>query len=241
MVGMSSARLRDVNIDVWPGEIVGITGLVGCGKSELGRVIAGVQRLTAGTISVCGDPPTQFDSPHAAFAVGVAYIPADRRRFGGILSMDARENLTLNTVGTFFRKGWLRKGEELETVAAEMASVGFVPKNPRQAFGAFSGGNQQKLVFARALRMNSRVAGLDEPTHGVDVSTIPELYRLVKEMAQRGAGVVVITSDLDELVTLCNRVIVLLDGRCVEELREGEITVENIGLVVGRGHGRGGL
>jgi len=234
-----SPRLKDVSLDVWPGEIVGITGLVGCGKSELGRVIVGAQRLTSGTVSVCGDPPTEFDSPHAAVAAGIAYVPADRRRFGGVLSMDARENVTLNTVGSFFKRGWLRKGEELEAVARDMVNVGAVPQDPRQAFGVFSGGNQQKLVFARALRMRPRLAVLDEPTHGVDVSTIPELYRLVREMAKGGPGVVLITSDLEELVALCDRVVVLLDGEIVEELRGGEITVENIGLVVGRGHGGG--
>lgn len=235
--GISASRLKDVNVDVWPGEIVGVTGLIGCGKSEMGRVVAGAQVPHSGTLSVFGVPMTRY-SPDVALAAGVAYVPSDRRRFGGVLPMDARENVTLTTVNSFFRGGWLHKRRELESVAQQMVEVGAVPSNPRQIFETFSGGNQQKLVFARALRRSPRVVVLDEPTHGVDVSTIPELYRMVREMAQRGCGVLLITSDLDELVALSDRVIVLSDGRCTDELSGNDISVERIGLVVSRGHSK---
>jgi ABC-type sugar transport system ATPase subunit len=236
--GIFASRLKDVNVDIWPGEIVGVTGLIGCGKSEMGRVITGVQTPNSGTLSVFGALMTHH-SPHAALGAGVAYVPADRRRFGGILTMDARENVTLTTVNSFFARGWLRKGRELKSVAEQMVEVGAVPSDPRRIFETFSGGNQQKLVFARAQRSSPRVVVLDEPTHGVDVSTIPELYRMVREMAHRGCGVLLITSDLDELVALSDRVIVLSDGRCTDELSGDDVSVERIGLVVSRGHVQG--
>jgi len=235
LTGLCSFHLKDVNLDVWPGEIVGVTGLVGCGKSELGRVIAGAQSPISGTISIFGGPPTRFVSPHAALAAGVAYVPPDRRRFGGVLTMDARENVTLSTVGSFFQKGWLRKHQELDSVARQMVEVGAVPRNPRHVFGVFSGGNQQKLVFARAQRIVPRVVVLDEPTHGVDVATIPELFHLIREMTERGCGVVLITSDLDELVALSDRVIVLGDGQCTEELIGKDVTAAEVDLAIARG------
>jgi ribose transport system ATP-binding protein len=236
LAGLCGPRLKDVNLEVWPGEIVGVTGLVGCGKSELGRMIAGAQAPTSGTISVSGNPAIRFASPHAALAARVAYVPPDRRRFGGVLTMDARENVTLSTLSSFFKRGWLRKHRELDSVAAQMVEVGAIPRNPRQMFGTFSGGNQQKLVFARALRTTPRVVVLDEPTHGVDVATIPELFRFVRQMAEQGCGVVLITADLDELVALSDRVIVLRDGECAEELRGKDVTKEKVGLSIVRSH-----
>lgn len=237
--GVSAKRLKSIDFDVWPGEVVGVTGLVGCGKSELGRVIVGAQRGTAGVISVHGTEHPPFKTPRHALASGVAYVPPDRRRSGGVLSMDARENVTLSTVGTFFDKGWLRKSRELKSVTQQMNEVGAVPARPRQAFAAFSGGNQQKLVFARILRLSPRVAVLDDPTQGVDAETIPELYRFIRAMAGRGCGVVVITADIDELVEVCDRVVVLEGGALVEELRDDRISVENVGVAVARGRREG--
>ncbi len=239
LVGINSARLTDVNIEVWPGEVLGVTGLVGCGKSELGRVIAGAQATTSGTISIHGGAPCRFSTPGQALASGVAYVPPDRRRFGGVLTMDARENVTLGTVASFFHNGRLRKRRELRSVATQMVEVGVVPRNPRQKFAAFSGGNQQKLVFARVLRERPRVVVLDDPTQGVDAETIPELYRFVRELADGGCGVVVITSDLDELVDVSDRVIVMQDGQQDVELRGDEVTMDKVGLAVAHGRQAG--
>jgi ribose transport system ATP-binding protein len=237
--GITSNRLKDVTLDVWPGEIVGITGLVGCGKSELGRVMAGSQMPTAGTISIHGGEATVFKAPRDALDAGVAYVPPDRRRFGGVLPMDARENITLSTTGVFFTKGRLRKGTELKSVAKQMGEVGAVPVNPRQAFASFSGGNQQKLVLARVLRLAPRIVILDDPTQGVDVETIPELYRFIREMSERGCGIVMITADIDELVDVSHRVVVLQDGEQTEELRGDDVTMEKVGLAIAHGRREG--
>lgn len=237
--GVSANRLKHVDLDVAPGEVVGVTGLVGCGKSELGRVIAGAQRAASGVISVHGSEHLPFRTPRQALEVGIAYVPPDRRRSGGVLSMDARENVTLSTVGSFFDKGWLRKSRELKSVASQMGEVGAVPARPRQAFAAFSGGNQQKLVFARVLRLAPRVVVLDDPTQGVDVETIPELYRFIRSMAAEGCGVVVITADVDELVEVSDRVVVLEDGALVDELTDERINSESIGVAVARGRREG--
>lgn len=232
---ISSAHLRDITLDVWPGEIVGVTGLVGCGKSELGRIIAGCQKAMTGTISVGGGAPARFSGPHEAIHAGIAYVPPDRRRSGGIVSMDARENVTLSTLGDFFQTGWLRKRMELQAVLSEMAAVAAVPRNPKLKFGAFSGGNQQKLVFARVMRMAPRLVVLDDPTQGVDVGTVPDLYRFIRTMAADGCGVILVTADFDELVALSERVIVLLSGCKATELRGGDVTLEKVGMAVARG------
>jgi ribose transport system ATP-binding protein len=241
LAGVNGVRLKNIDMEVWPGEVVGVTGLVGCGKSELGRVMTGSQSPKSGTISVHGSEPTQFATPRQALDLGVAYVPPDRRRSGGVLTMDARENVTLSTVASFYDRGRLRKGRELKSVAQQMAEIGVVPGNPRQAFAAFSGGNQQKLVLARVLRLAPRVVVLDDPTQGVDVETIPELYRFIREMADQGCAVVVITADIDELVDLCDRVIVLQDGEETQRLAGQEVTVEKVGLAVAHGRREGVL
>jgi ribose transport system ATP-binding protein len=232
-------RLKDVTLDFWPGEVVGITGLVGCGKSELGRILTGSQVPTAGTISVDGGKPRVIATPRAALDLGIAYVPPDRRRSGGVLTMDARENVTLSTVDSFFTGGRLRKRRELASVFDQMNEVGAVPANPRQLFASFSGGNQQKLVLARVLRLAPRVVVLDDPTQGVDAETIPELYRFIRQLAEQGCAVVIITADIDELVALCDRVVVLQDGARVKELAGSEVTVERVGLAVSHGRREG--
>jgi ribose transport system ATP-binding protein len=233
--GISAGRIIDVSMDVWPGEVVGVTGLVGCGKSELGRVLAGSQPATSGTVSVSGGRPKPISSPRTALDLGIAYVPPDRRRSGGVLTMDARENVTLSTVDAFFRGGRLRKRAELRSVTEQMHVVGAVPANPKQTFASFSGGNQQKLVLARVLRLSPRVVVLDDPTQGVDVETIPELYRFIRQMAEQGCAVVVITADVDELVDLCDRVVVLQNGAIVDELGADDVTVKKVGLAISRG------
>lgn len=233
---IAGVRLADISLDVREGEILGITGLVGCGKSELGRVMAGVQQPASGSLSIAGGAPTVFKSPGQALAHRVAYVPADRRRFGGILTMQARENVTLSTIDAFFSRGRLRKRQELESVREQMSDIGAVPNKPTQPFAAFSGGNQQKLVLARVLRLKPKVVILDDPTQGVDVETIPQIYRFIRELADSGCGVVMITADVDELVDVTDRVVVLQDGRQVDELAGADVTTEKVGLAMAQGN-----
>ncbi|MTD15128.1 ATP-binding cassette domain-containing protein [Nakamurella sp. YIM 132087] len=232
---ISGKRVKELDLAVHVGEVVGVTGLVGCGKSELGRIIAGAQKSTAGTIAVRSSTPQSWRSPDHAMTHGVAYVPPDRRRSGGVLTMQARENVTLSTVDTFFTKGRIDKKAETKSVAAQMVEVGAVPARPQQPFAAFSGGNQQKLVFARVLRLAPKVVVLDDPTQGVDAETIPELYRFIRSMAAQGCAVVVITADIDELVEVCDRVVVLEDGRLVDDIEGNDVTIERIGSAVARG------
>jgi ribose transport system ATP-binding protein len=229
---LTGTRVAGITLDVWPGEIVGVTGLVECGKSELGRILAGAQQPLSGSVSVRGGPPTTFKSPRQALDSGVAYVPPDRRRSGGVLTMSACENVTLSSLNSFCRRGLLRKGTELRAVAAEISQFRVVPGNPKQMFYAFSGGNQQKLVFARVVRLMPSVIILDDPTQGVDVGTIPELYGVVRRLAAEGTGIVLITSDVDELVALAKRIVVLHDGRIDQELRGEEVTAEYVGFAI---------
>lgn len=227
-----SKRLVDVTIEVRQGEVLGATGLVGCGKSELARVVAGAQQMYSGMIQVGLGAPTTFSDPSEAVAAGIAFVPPDRRRSGGILSMDARENVTLNTLKEFFLGGRLRKRREMDTVRNEIARIGVLPANPRLLFSSFSGGNQQKLVLARVMRMKPRVVVLDEPTQGVDASTIPELYRFVRELAASGCGVLLVSSDLEEIVALADRALILTDGRVTGEVFGRHMTVEELALAI---------
>ena len=235
---IAGVRLADISLDVRQGEILGVTGLVGCGKSELGRIMAGIQQPTSGALTIGDGPPVVFKTPGQALANGVAYVPPDRRRYGGILTMQARENVTLSTIDTFFSRGWLRKRRELDSVREQMSDIGAVPRNPTQIFAAFSGGNQQKLVLARVLRLKPAVVILDDPTQGVDVETIPQIYHFLRELADTGCAVVVITADADELVDVTDRVVVLQDGRLIEELADSDVTLEKVGVAMS--HGRRG-
>jgi ribose transport system ATP-binding protein len=229
---LSGRRLVDFTVRVAPGEIVGVTGLLGSGKSELARILAGAQVPAAGRISIDGAAVT-LRTPRDAIRAGIGYVPPDRRTQGGVHGMTATENLTLPDTRSFLRPFTRLLDDRAERAATLdwMTRAGVRPRAPRQQFETFSGGNQQKLVYGRWIRLAPRILVLDEPTRGVDVSAVADLYDIIRGQASEGAAVVLMSSEWEELPEICHRVIVLDRGRTVAELAGPELTVDNIAAV----------
>jgi ribose transport system ATP-binding protein len=229
-------RVRGVDLKVGAGEILGLAGLMGAGRSELARLIAGIDPRSAGRIRLDGDE-VSLDSPRAAFAAGVAYLPEDRKSQGLFLQRSAGENMTMTLAGPSSRVGVLRLALLRDYGQRAVTAFGIRLTGLEQEARLLSGGNQQKLLFARALALEPRVLLLDEPTRGVDVGAKQEIYRKIAEIAATGVAVVVISSELPELLLLCARIAVLHEGRLagVLDRAKDDVTQETL-MALATGH-----
>lgn len=219
--------VTDVNLQVYKGEVVGLTGLVGSGKDEIGRLCFGLARLTSGRICINGQDLGPA-SPAKRLRQGVVYYPADRKHDGLIASRPARENVSLSALGRWSKAGFLnRRQERLETEAV-LQRLSLRPSNPEALPPTFSGGNQQKIVLGRGFTQPYDIHVFDEPTAGVDVGARADIYEAIKELAESGAAVLLISSDLPEVVNLVHRAYVVAEGRIAGEFAGPELTEENI-------------
>ncbi|WP_423184486.1 sugar ABC transporter ATP-binding protein [Arthrobacter sp. NyZ413] len=228
--GISGQRLQGVDFEVRSGEIVGVAGLVGCGRSELIRILAGAQKATSGHMELAGSSYTP-DSPAGAIAAGVTCVPQERRREGAVLPMTVEENITLGRLKAYSRNGSLDRRKEREGVLRLIAQFSVKPADPVKMIGLLSGGNQQKVVVARAAGFGGRVLLLDEPTQGVDALAKQEIANIVRELAAQGLAVVLASTDFEEFVGLCDRVLVLDRGRLVAEAAGDDISEEYLALL----------
>ncbi|MGE0066754.1 MAG: sugar ABC transporter ATP-binding protein [Solirubrobacterales bacterium] len=225
--GLRGPRLEGLDFDVRSGEIVGIAGLVGCGRSELTRILAGAQRADAGECTLGGEP-FEPKTPAEAIAHGVAYVPQDRRGAGCITAMSLQENLSLGTLGRFYKRGWLSLREERRATTSSIQSFNIKPPDPRRLVAYFSGGNQQKAVVARAVNRAPQLLVLDEPMQGIDIGAKREVAQIVRDLADEGVAVVVGSTDAADLVGLCDRVLVLNRGSLAATASGAEITEERL-------------
>ncbi len=231
--GLAGSRLRGVDISVAAGEIVGIAGLVGCGRSELVRLLGGSQQPTAGSMTLSGKPYAP-KSPADALDRGVASAPQDRRREGIVLQMTVSENMTLGRLGKLARAGRIERKRETSTVESLIESFRVKTPSSSQTIALLSGGNQQKVVLGRAAGFDADLLLLDEPTQGVDANAKSEIASLIREQAARSVGVIVASTDFEDFVGLAHRVIVLDRGRVVGSASGEDITVENLSLICAR-------
>jgi ribose transport system ATP-binding protein len=213
--------VADVSFEVRAGEVVGLGGLVGAGRTEVLRLVLGVDRPDAGTVSVDGDvlPPGR---PAAAIRAGVGLAPEERKSQGLWQDWDLVRNVSVADLRRFRRHGLLDRRAERRAVADRLADLRTVPADPDRMVTELSGGNQQKVVLARWLLRQCRVLLLDEPTRGIDVSAKAEIYRAVRSLADAGIAVVLVSSELAELAGLCDRVVVMADGRVTATLPAAE-------------------
>ncbi|MGW9405341.1 sugar ABC transporter ATP-binding protein [Arthrobacter sp. NPDC055585] len=227
--GLTGPRLAGVDLDLRAGEVLGVTGLIGCGRSELVRIIAGAQQPVSGTMTLAGKPFTP-NSAASAIASGVACVPQNRRRDGVVLDLGVGENLTLGRLSRHRRGPVLDRTSE--GTAAEDLSRRFLVKASSLAapVRSLSGGNQQKVVVARAASGSPLVLLLDEPSQGVDALARQEISRLLKELADAGVAILVASTDYDDFVGLADRVVVLDRGHISAELSGTEITEDAIAL-----------
>jgi len=204
--GLSGHGFHDVRLTVAPGEIVGIAGIAGNGQAEFLRALAGLEPAT-GEARLEGASLARAN-PIAARRAGVAYLSADRHGEGLLMSLSVRENAALSSLRTFARAAVVRRRAEVEAVRRESDDLAIRTPSLETGVSALSGGNQQKVVFARALLSRPRLVLADEPTQGVDAGARIEIYRILREIAGRGVPVLIVSSDWLELEGLCDRVIV---------------------------------
>ncbi|WP_180898876.1 sugar ABC transporter ATP-binding protein [Martelella soudanensis] len=206
-----SGRFTDVSFSVRRGEIFGIAGLVGAGRTELVRAIAGADPIASGTITLNGEDITPA-SPAQAIANGIVLVPEDRKLQGVILDHTIAENIAYSNFETVSRGGWLSKGRVRAFADDNIAKFGVKGKGHQKA-GEMSGGNQQKVVIAKWLARNPRVVLLDEPTRGIDVGARSSIYEIIHGLAENGVAVIVVSSDLEEVLGVSNRILVMAAGR----------------------------
>lgn len=218
---LSRSPLAEVSLAVAPGEIVGLAGLAGSGRSTVLRAIFGDTPLTGGSMTLDGAPHAP-STPTDAVRSGIAFVPEDRHRDAAFLDLAVRENASAAVIGRYWRKLVMNLRLERDETQRLVAEHSVRTDGIEIPIGRLSGGNQQKVILARWLRRKPRLLLLDEPTQGVDVMSRRDIYQSLRNSAAQGCGVLVASSDLDELAELCDRILVLVDGRIVDELNPAE-------------------
>jgi ribose transport system ATP-binding protein len=221
-------RVRRGSFTLHAGEVLGLAGLVGAGRTELARLIYGAEPRTAGTVKLLGKP-VNFHTPGEAIDAGVVYLTEDRKAQGLFLDMSVGSNINLGVIGRDAKKlGWLDRARARSRSLAAIKALNIRVPGPQIPVGALSGGNQQKVLLSRLLETEPKVLILDEPTRGVDIGAKSEIYRIIDDLAQRGAAVLVISSDLPEVVGIADRVVVMREGVTTGEVAGHDITEQSI-------------
>ena len=223
-------RLHDVSLELREGEVLGLAGLVGSGRTEVANALFGTQPYTSGEIRIEGKA-VRIGAPTEAIRHGVALVPEERRTQGLVLTMNVRENATLANLRRFKTAPWfplLSRKRETKSTREMIQSLSIQTSGLGQLIEYLSGGNQQKVVLGKWLIGKSKVMIFDEPTRGIDVGSKFEIYKIVKTLAGQGVGVLYISSELEELVGICDRIIVLRHGQSIKELMSDETTVHDV-------------
>ncbi len=222
----------DVNLEIRAGEILGLAGLTGAGRTELARVLFGITPADSGEIRINGQQ-VRISSPRDAVAYGLAYVPEDRRRHGLILDMPIAHNITLAILGRLFPGAWLRFGAERQLALGFIHDLDVRASGPDAPGGSLSGGNQQKVSLARWLATKPKVLILDEPTQGVDVGAKGEIHRIIRALARDGLAVLMISSDLPEILGMSDRIAVMQGGTITATLPGKSTANEVMAAAVG--------
>ncbi len=218
---------RDVSFALRRGEILGMAGLVGAGRTEVARVLFGIDRADFGSVHLDGTP-VAFSSPSEAMSGGIAYVPEDRHQDGLVLDFSIAENVSLPILRRLFPRLFVR--ESVERTLADRYATQFSVRTTGvgQEVKALSGGNQQKVVIAKWLATDPRVLILDEPTRGIDIGAKVEVHRLVAELAAGGLAIILISSDLPEVLAMSDRILVMHEGRIAAEIGRDEASEERV-------------
>jgi len=233
--GLRGGPVRDVSFDLAPGEVLGIGGLVGSGRTTLLELLFGARHRDGGDVHVDGRAAA-LGSPRDGMRAGLAYVPEDRARDSAFLDLGIPENMSAADPARYWRGARFRHRREREDARADVKALAIRAPSLGAPLLQLSGGNQQKVVLNRWLRRRTRVLLLDEPTQGVDVGTKAAIYEQIAERARRGAAVLLASTDHDELASICDRVIVLCDGRAAAELHGTALTAHALTEQVLSGH-----
>ena len=226
-LSQKSTGLEDINFSLRKGEILGFSGLVGAGRSELMRCIVGIEKYDSGEIRLFGEPAGPMDTAQAQ-KKGLVMVPEDRKQQGLILLNSVGFNLTINVLESFIGLGVVNKCAENEIIERHIRALNIKTPSARQKVGNLSGGNQQKVLMGKWLATNPKILILDEPTRGVDVGAKAEIYMIIDRLAKEGISVIMVSSELNEIINMCDRVLVMSDGRITGELDRSEFTQELI-------------
>ncbi len=226
-LSQKSTGLEDINFSLRKGEILGFSGLVGAGRSELMRCIVGIEKYESGEIRLFGEPAGPMDTAQAQ-KKGLVMVPEDRKQQGLILLNSVGFNLTINVLESFIGLGFVNKCAENENIERHIRALNIKTPSARQKVGNLSGGNQQKVLMGKWLATNPKILILDEPTRGVDVGAKAEIYMIIDRLAKEGISVIMVSSELNEIINMCDRVLVMSDGRITGELDRSEFTQELI-------------
>ncbi len=224
---ITSGIVRDVSLSVYHGEILGFAGLVGAGRSEIARLIFGADPLEQGHLWYEGNE-IRPRSPRDAIDLGIGLLTEDRNQFGLIMQMSVRENISLANLREVVGGMFIRRSKENRVAAEFVQELKIKTPSAEQSVENLSGGNRQKVVLARWLFTKSKLLIFDEPTAGIDVGVKYEIYNLINRLAQEGIGVIVISSDLPELLGICDRIAVLCEGKLAGVLKGREATQEKV-------------
>jgi len=219
--------LHDINLTAYKGEVLGIAGLVGAGRTELARAIFGADPIDSGTMELFGKP-VRIRSPQAAIRLGIGLVTEDRKAQGLVLGMVVRENITLANLPALSVFNFIQAGREREVARKFVNDLAVRTPTIEQTVQNLSGGNQQKVVLAKWLFTDSRVLIFDEPTRGIDVGAKTEIYQLMNALAARGVAILMISSELPEVLGMSDRIVVMHEGRIAGELSRAEATQEKI-------------
>jgi ribose transport system ATP-binding protein len=224
---LSSRRLKDISFSAHAGEILGIAGLVGSGRSTLARTLFGDAPSTSGEILMCGEV-VKIDTPAVAISHGLALVPEDRKGQGLVLPMNVRENITLASLDAVSEAGQLRIAKERRVALRFVDMLKISTPHIEQKTLNLSGGNQQKVVLAKWLYTDAKVLIIDEPTRGIDVGAKVEIYSFLQRLVEQGKCVIMISSELPELIGMSDRILVMREGRLSGELQRPEFSEERI-------------
>jgi ribose transport system ATP-binding protein len=235
VVGLQSGDM-DVSFHIDHGEIVGLYGVVGCGREQVGRALVGLHPIRGGAMRFA-DAPFCPASPADALASRVGFLSSDRKLEGILPNRSIRENLMLSNLRAVARYGCIERRTEREAAAALLAKLAVKHASAEDFITTLSGGNQQKVLFGRALSAEPRLLVLEDPTAGIDIGAKHDLYRIIRSHAERGMAFLWMSSDLTETLTLCDRVYAMYDGRIVSEIAAPSMADEDhlLAAVLGRG------
>jgi len=226
--GLSGKGFNNISFDLYEGEVLGFYGLVGSGRSELGRALFGADPVTAGSISICGQR-VSLESPKKAMAHGIAMVPEDRKGQSLFMNLSVIFNLTISHLPQLSRlKSFIRSNSERNTIDEYIRLLNIKLDKIGQPINSLSGGNQQKVVLARYLMIQPRILILDEPTHGIDIGAKEEVYRLIEKSAAKGLGIILISSEIPEIMAISDRVAVLHEGQLAGLFDRNDVTEEKI-------------
>lgn len=225
---LSTDFIKDVSMYIRPGEIIGLGGLRGHGQEELLRTLFGLEKVKSGNITIEGKPYTVKDVSRA-ISEKFAYVPPDRKKEGAVLSLPIENNLTIPVLGQVSKAlGWLNRASEESMIDRTRKRLSIDQRNWHQTVAQLSGGNQQKIVIGKWLESDFKILLMDEPTRGVDVATKHEIYLFLRELTKQGLSVLLVSTDMLELIGISDRIYIFYEGRIHKELTGCDITEENV-------------